>query len=79
MHIDIRPYDRNQTYQTADDAIAHLIRHAIYPKDWSGVQFGRDMADIRRATIAIKAKDATAFQASRRRGYWRVTLTENQA
>ena len=74
MHINVKPSDRNQTYVTAQDAIQHLWLYGAYAKTWADVHFGRDMHDMRRADTAIKAKDASAFTATPRKGYWRVEL-----
>jgi hypothetical protein len=34
------------------------------------------MRDMRRVDDAIKSKDATAFRAFKRKGYWRVELAK---
>ena len=74
MHINVKPLDRNQTYQTPDEAIAHLWIYGKFAKDWADVHFGRDVNAIRRVNNAVKAKDASAFIALPRKGYWRVEL-----
>ena len=75
MHINVKPLDRNQVYETAEQAIAHVIVYGLYPqRHWQDVHFGRDMAAIRRANDAIRSKDASAFVACQRKGYWRVEL-----
>ena len=73
-HINIKPLDRNQTYERAGDAIMHLFIHGRYAKTWEGLHFGRDLALIRKIDSAIKDKDASKFIASKRKGYWRVEL-----
>ena len=74
MHINVKPMDRNQVYQTEAEAIAHLWIYGKYAKTWEGVHFGRDLASIRKADAAIRAKDASVFIALPRRGYWRIEL-----
>lgn len=75
MHINVKPLDRNQVHETEGQAIFHVIAHGLFPqKHWQDVHFGRDIAAIRRANEAIKAKDCSAFKASKRKGYWRVEL-----
>jgi hypothetical protein len=76
MHVNVKPPSRHYpAYETADQAINHVLLFKLFPQQhWQDWHFGRDLADIRRATAAIKANDATAFVASRRRGYWRVEL-----
>jgi len=76
MHINVKPRDAAQTYITDADAIQHLWIYACYAKAWQDVHFGRDMRDMRRVDDAIKSKDATAFRASRRKGYWRIELAK---
>ena len=74
MHINVRPLDRHQAYMTESDAIAHLWIFGKFAKDWEGVHFGRDIAAIRKINESIKAKDVSAFQAFRRKGFWRIEL-----
>ena len=76
MHINIKPLDRFQTYETPNQAIQHVFINALYPKDWKDVHFGRDLAQIRQATNAIKAKDYSSFVALPRKGFWRVELRQ---
>jgi len=73
MHVNIKA-PRGQAYETAEQAIQHLWIFGVYPKDWTELHFGRDIALIRKASDAMKAKDYSAFMASPRRGYWRVEL-----
>lgn len=75
MHINVKPLDPNQVYETAAQAINHVIIYGLHAQQhWSNVHFGRDLNNIRRVTNAIKNKDASAFIAHKRRGYWRVEL-----
>jgi hypothetical protein len=75
MHINVKPMDRNQVHETAEQAIHHVIAHGLHAqRHWQDVHFGRDLRDIRRVSDAIKAKDKSAFTAHKRRGYWRVEL-----
>lgn len=76
MHVNIKP-PRNTVYETPEQAIQHVWLFGLYPqKSWLNVHFGRDLADIRKANAAIKAKDYSAFKASRRQGFWRVELVD---
>jgi hypothetical protein len=76
MHCNVKP-PRGAIHETADQAIYHMVVHGMHVQscgnDW---HFGRDLADIRKATAAIRAKDCAAFKASKRRGYWRVELAD---
>lgn len=74
-HINVKPLDRNQTYESAHDAIGHVIILQKYAKDWSDLHFGRDLSLIRKINEAVKAKDYNAFTACKRKGYWRVELS----
>lgn len=74
MHINVKPRDAAQTYVTGLDAVQHLWLYACYSKTWQSVHFGRDMRAMRRVDDAIKAKNAAAFIASPRKGYWRIEL-----
>lgn len=75
MHINVKPLDRNQIHETAGQAINHVIVHGLHAQRyWQDVHFGRDLKDIRRVSDAIKNKDASAFVAHKRRGYWRIEL-----
>ncbi len=75
MHINVKPLSRHQVYETAEQAIFHVIVNKCFAQSkWQDVSFGRDIADIRRVNDAIKNKDESAFKASKRRGYWRVEL-----
>ena len=74
MHCNVKN-PRNGIYETADQAIFAMIAHAMHVQShWQDYHFGRDLALIRKATAAIKAKDYSAFVAHKRRGYWRVEL-----
>lgn len=74
MHCNVKP-PKGAIFETADQAIFHMVVMGMHVQSkWDDWHFGRDLADIRRATAAIKAKDCNAFTASRRRGYWRVEL-----
>ena len=74
-HINIKPLDRRAVHVEASDAIACLLAHPRWSKDWSlSGSFSQTIGTRRAIDNAIKAKDATAFVASRRRGYWRVEL-----
>ena len=74
MHINIKA-PKNFIFETPEQAIQELWTKGLYPqKAWLEVQFGRDLAAIRKVGDAIKAKDYSAFKASPRKGYWRVEL-----
>lgn len=74
MHINVKA-PRNFVFETPEQAIQELWLAGLYPqKAWLNVHFGRDLALIRKAGDAIKAKDYSAFKASPRKGYWRVEL-----
>ena len=74
MHVNVKA-PRHAVYETAEQAIQHVFMFGLYPqRDWLDVSFGRDLALIRKANEAIKAKDFAAFTASRRKGFWRVEL-----
>ena len=77
MHINVKPLDRNQVYETADQAIQHVILNKLSAYSlWNGSSFGRDIANIRKVQSAISSKNAAAFVAYKRRGFWRVELAE---
>jgi hypothetical protein len=76
MHINIKP-PRGAIFETGDQAICHMFIFGLYVQShWQDWHFGRDLALIRKAGNAIKAKDYSAFKASKRRGYWRVELAD---
>jgi hypothetical protein len=76
MHCNVKP-PRGAIYETADQAIHHMFMFGMHVQShWQDWHFGRDLALIRKATAAIRAKDYSAFTASRRRGYWRIELAE---
>ena len=75
MHIDVKPLERTRVYETPDQAINHLFLHGVWSKNWkTGQAFGQTIADRRAIDQAIKAKDFSAFKASKRRGYWHIEL-----
>lgn len=75
MYVNVKPFEKTRTYETPEDAIAHLFTFGIYSKDWTSEHsFGQTMNARRTIDAAIKAKDQSAFVASKRRGYWRVEL-----
>lgn len=75
MHINVKPLERTQVHETAGQAIHHVIAHGLFAQQhWQDVHFGRDLKDIRRVAEAIKGKNASAFVAHKRRGFWRVEL-----
>jgi hypothetical protein len=71
MHINVKP-PRGAIFETGDQALCHMFMMGMHVQshwdDW------RDLALIRKATAAIKARDYSAFTASKRRGYWRIEL-----
>jgi hypothetical protein len=76
MHINIKP-PRGAIFETGEQVLCHMFLMGLHVQShWSDWHFGRDLADIRKATAAIRAKDYTAFKASQRRGYWRVELAD---
>lgn len=62
MHVNVKPLDRHQTYETAEEAISHVIDNRLYARHWQNTHFGRDLKDIRRVADAIGAKDTNAFR-----------------
>lgn len=75
MNINIKPLDKNQIYETANQAIQHLFLYNCWAKNWKMTKsFGQSINDIRKIDTAIKAKDYSAFKASKRRGYWSIEL-----
>ena len=73
-HINIKPIERSRVYDTSAQAIGHLFLHSALKWDFGGQPFGRTIEARRAVQAAVKAKDASAFRALRRRGYWRVEL-----
>lgn len=74
MHCNVKPL-KGTIPETGEQAIFHMIVQGMHVQShWQDWHFGRDLAAIRKATDAIRAKDCTAFKASKRRGYWRVEL-----
>jgi hypothetical protein len=75
-HLNVKPLDRNQIHVTGDQAIQHIFSHGVWSKNWDfgGASFGRSIDDRRKIDTAIKARDFSAFNASKRRGYWRIDL-----
>lgn len=74
-HLNVKPLDRNQVHETENEAINHVLVHCVWSKGWKfDGAFGQTIAERRAIDAAIKAKDASAFRALRRRGYWRVEL-----
>ena len=75
-HINIRPFDRRCVYETAEQAMNHLLAHCRSQEDWDyGNQaWGRTIEQRRAVMRAIERRDPAAFTASRRRGYWRIEL-----
>jgi hypothetical protein len=74
MHINIKA-PKSHVFETPEQAIQELWIMGLYPqKAWLEIHFGRDLAAIRKAGDAIKAKDYSAFKALPRKGYWRVEL-----
>ncbi len=75
MHVNIKPAERTQVYETGEQAIGHLFLFGVYANKWDDSRaFGQKMDDMRRVNAAIKARDFAAFNASKRKGYWRVEL-----
>ena len=76
-HVNIKPRDRSQVYETAGQAINHLFIYSVFHSQWDDARpFGRAIPDIRKINSAIKARDFSAFVAHKRRGYWRVELAQ---
>lgn len=76
MHINIKP-PKGAIFETGDQAICHMFIYGLHVQShWQDWHFARDLALIRKATAAMKAKDYSAFTASKRRGYWRVELAD---
>ena len=76
-HINIKPLERSRVYETPEQAIQHLWLYGVsIQKDWQGIVFGRHIALIRRYNEATKAKDYGAFIAQKRRGFWRIELSD---
>jgi hypothetical protein len=75
MHVNVKPLDRNQTYETPAQAIAHLFIYGVYARNWQSAQsFGQTLNARRAIDAAVKARDVSAFIAEKRRGYWKVSL-----
>ena len=75
MHVNIKPVERTRIYETPAQAIEHLFLHGVWSKQWEcGVSFGQSIAMRRAIDAAIKARNASAFAAHKRRGYWRIEL-----
>lgn len=75
MHVNIKPLDQTRVYETPAQAIEHLFIFGVWSKQWRcGVSFGQSIAMRRAIDAAIKERDAAAFKAAKRRGYWRVEL-----
>jgi hypothetical protein len=75
MQINIKPLDKHSIYETPDQAILHLFLHGVWSKNWkTGKPFGQTLSERRAIDNAIKAKDYSAFKASKRRGYWLIEL-----
>ena len=75
-HINIKPLERSRVYETEAQAINHLFVYAALKWDFDGQPFGRTIEERRAIQTAVKAKDASAFRALKRRGYWRIELAK---
>lgn len=74
MHCNVKP-PRGALFETGEQAIFYMVVMGMHVQShWQDWHFGRDLAAIRKASAAIKAKDCSAFIAKPRRGYWRVEL-----
>lgn len=75
-HIDIRPFEHNRVYETAEQAINHVVVHRPSQNEWNygGQAWGRTLEDRRAVMRAMESRNPAAFKASRRRGYWRIEL-----
>jgi hypothetical protein len=80
-HINIKPLSRTQIYETAEQAIYHVLSNELWAQawDWGGLSFGRSFEERNLLNAAIKADNYSAFAAKRRRGYWRVEFIGQQA
>lgn len=73
-HIDVRG-EGHGTLPDEGSAIMQVIALKKWSKAWSiSGSFGQSIESRRKIDAAIKAKDHSAFKATQRRGYWRVTL-----
>lgn len=74
MHCNVKA-PRGAIFETGQQALCHMFVHGFHVQShWQDWHFGRDLALIRKAESAIKAKDYGAFIAAPRRGYWRIEL-----
>lgn len=78
MHVNIKPKDKNTVYETPESAILHIFLFGVYAKDWNqdGKPFGQVCGKWKAINNAIKNRDYSAFQAHKRKGYWRIELNE---
>ena len=79
-YIDVRGEGRG-VLPDAESAIQQVIALQKWSRTWTiNKSFGQSLADRRAIDSAIKDKNHAAFKAAQRRGYWRVTLAqENQS
>ena len=75
MQINIKPPEKYMIYETPDQAINHVFIFGLWSKNWkTGKPFGQTINERRAIDTAIKARDFSAFKASKRRGYWLIEL-----
>jgi hypothetical protein len=75
-HINVKPLEITSIYDSPEDAINHVLAYRVFSKHWNfgGKAFGHTTSARRAIDTAIKTKNASAFVALKRRGYWRVEL-----
>jgi hypothetical protein len=72
-YINIKPWP-GTVHETEDQALAHLFLHKKQQDFTYGTSFGQSIEERRKVTKAMAEKNASAFKASRRKGYWRIDL-----
>lgn len=76
MHCNVKP-SKGAIFETGEQALCHMFLMGWHVQShWQDWHFGRDLALIRKAEQAIKARNYSAFKASPRRGYWKIELVE---
>lgn len=77
-HINLKPLDPNQTYETSEQAITDLFMRKLNGKNWNfgGKKFGQTIQEQKKINKAVKDRDYSAFKAERRKGYWKITLSK---
>lgn len=75
VHVNVKPAERSRVYDTPEQAIIHVF---LFRPEWNfgGKPFGHTIDARRRLRDALMGKDASAFVAYKRRGYWRVELRD---